>query len=344
MKKYTNVVLIGRFQPVHNAHMGIIKRAMEMAAEKLVIIVGSANKPRKYKDPFTINERVALLQKAVDAEQLTEKYNCEVSYTLVEDTFYNDDAWAARVQTLVDLHTYGGTTAIIGHKKDESSFYLDMFPQWEYVEFPFSNVLHATDIRDLYFRDQTNFDFLEKVVPPTTLHFMRQFAISPAFKEIVAERKFIAEYRKQFDGLKYAPTFVTADAVVTCAGHILLVERGAMPGKGLWALPGGFLNAKTDRSMRDCMIRELREETKLKVPAPVLLGSIINEKVFDAINRSDRGRIVTHAFHIALPAGPLPKVKGSDDARHAEWVPIGNLKSAEFFDDHIEIIRYFTGT
>jgi len=344
MKKYTNIVLIGRFQPIHNAHVAIIEKAMSLA-KNLIIIIGSANKPRKYKDPFTVLERKHLIQQAINEADLRTRYDCSVEISSVEDTFYNDDAWATRVQAIVDANkVFPGNTAIIGHKKDESSFYLDMFPQWEFVEFPFSNVLHATDIRDLYFRDPTNFDFLENVVPPITMLFMRQFATSPAFKQIIEERKFIAEYRKQFDGLKYAPVFVTADAVVTCAGHILLVERGALPGKGLWALPGGFLNANTDRSMRDCMIRELREETKLKVPAPVLLGNIVNEKVFDAITRSDRGRIVTHAFHIALPPGPLPKVKGSDDARHAEWVPIASLKSEDFFDDHIEIIRYFTGT
>jgi bifunctional NMN adenylyltransferase/nudix hydrolase len=345
MKKYNNIVLIGRFQPFHNAHLDIVTEAMKLA-DQLIIVVGSANKPRSFKNPFTVKERISIISDALYQQKLEERYHCQVWFTTVEDTFYNDNAWATRVQEGVSKFVKPDqTTAIIGHKKDETSFYLDMFPQWPFEDFPvYYPLLHASDIRDLYFRKNVNFDYLSNVISPTTLNFLIAFYGTSYFDSIVEEREFIEEYKQQFAGLKYAPVFVTADAVVTCAGHILLVERGAKPGKGLWALPGGFLNANTDRSMRDCMIRELREETKLKVPAPVLLGSIVNERVFDAIHRSDRGRIITHAFHIALPVGPLPKVKGSDDARHAEWVPIGSLKAEEFFDDHIEIIRYFTGT
>ena len=69
-----------------------------------------------------------------------------------------------------------------------------------------------------------------------------------------------------------ALALMTVDAVVVQSGHILLVKRGDMPGKGLWALPGGFLNQ--EETMLDGAIRELKEETKIKVPVPVLKGSI----------------------------------------------------------------------
>ena len=51
-KKYDTLVFIGRFQPVHNAHLEIIRRATTLARQ-VVIIVGSANQPRTYKNPFT---------------------------------------------------------------------------------------------------------------------------------------------------------------------------------------------------------------------------------------------------------------------------------------------------
>ena len=91
------------------------------------------------------------------------------------------------------------------------------------------------------------------------------------------------------------------------------------------------------------MIRELREETGIKVPAPVLLGSIKDSRVFDAINRSARGRTITHAFKILLPDGPLPKIKGMDDAVKAEWIPISEIDSNVCFEDHFEIINHFLG-
>ena len=49
----------------------------------------------------------------------------------------------------------------------------------------------------------------------------------------VVAREFYKDYKAQFSMLPYPPVFVTGDAVVTCAGHLLVVERGGMPGKGL---------------------------------------------------------------------------------------------------------------
>ena len=38
----------------------------------------------------------------------------------------------------------------------------------------------------------------------------------------------------------------------------------------------------------------------------------------------------------------LPKVVGSDDACNAKWVPLDEVKSMQLFDDHADIIDYFT--
>jgi bifunctional NMN adenylyltransferase/nudix hydrolase len=150
-------------------------------------------------------------------------------------------------------------------------------------------------------------------------------------------------YKKQFAGLAYAPIFVTSDAVVIQSGHVLMIKRRSEPGKGLWALPGGFVNANQDRSVKSAMLRELREETGIKVPRPVLDGSIQDNKVFDGIDRSARGRTITHAFKIVLPDGPLPKVKGLDDAEKAQWIPIAEVSSEFCFEDHYEIIQWALG-
>jgi bifunctional NMN adenylyltransferase/nudix hydrolase len=260
------------------------------------------------------------------------------------DTMYNDQAWAVRVQGIVSKYRILGTkTAIIGHKKDKSSFYLDMFPQWDYVDVEEIEPLSAVNIRDLYFREIANYKFLKGVIPETTYNFLLDFAHTDEYRQIIKEREFVETYKKQYASLPYPPIFSTADAVVIQSGHILLIKRRAEPGRGLWALPGGYVNANTDKSVEDAAIRELREETMIKVPAPVLRGSIVRSKVFDAIDRSPRGRIITHAFHIQLPDGELPKVKGSDDAEKARWVPIAEVRSEECFEDHYEILQHFLG-
>ena len=336
-KKYHTLVLIGRFQPFHRAHLEIVKRATSLC-EQLVVITGSAAQPRTYKNPFTSAERRNMIKSATAG--LSIRIHVEENV----DTIYNDQAWAIRIQGIVSKHHVPGTkTAIIGHKKDESSFYLSMFPQWGYEDVEEIEPLSAVDIRDLYFKRDVNMNFIRAVVPGTTFDFLDEFRHTPEYEQIIREREFVINYKKQYASLPYPPIFSTADAIVIQSGHVLMIRRRAEPGRGLWALPGGYVNATTDKSVQDAAIRELREETMIKVPAPVLRGSIVDSRVFDAIDRSPRGRIITHAFKIVLPDGELPRVKGSDDAEKAKWVPISEVRSEECFEDHAEIISWAIG-
>lgn len=164
---------------------------------------------------------------------------------------------------------------------------------------------------------------------------------SREFHDIASEWQMIDDYKKSWEAAPYPPTFVTVDAVVTNAAHVLLVTRGAAPGRGLLALPGGFLDP--GEKIKDAALRELKEETGIKVPVPVLRGSIVNSGVFDDPNRSARGRTITHAFHIKLDEPDLPAVKGGSDAARARWVPLGNLRRDQLFEDHYDIIETLVG-
>ena len=334
-KPYGTIMLIGRFQPFHNAHLEIIKRCTALT-DQLVVVIGSANQPRTYKNPFTYDERARMIKAATAGLSLRVYTEPNI------DTIYNDQAWAVRIQGIHSKYQCLGTkTAIIGHKKDQSSEYLDFFPQWDFVNVEEIEPLSAVNIRDLYFTRTYNSNFIKNVVPETTYDFLQEFRRTMEFEQIVREREFVETYKKQFAGLVYPPVFVTTDAVVIQSGHVLLVERKSEPGKGLLALPGGFLNQ--NERIIDGVIRELREETKIKVPGPVLRGSIKRTEVFDHPDRSARGRTITHACLIELPDGELPKVKGADDAKTAKWYPIGNIDSATMFEDHYQIIKEMTG-
>lgn len=338
MKKYDTLVLIGRFQPLHNAHLEIIKRCTALT-DQLVVIAGSAKQPRTYKNPWTFDERARMIKAATSG--LSMRVYVEPNI----DTIYNDQAWAVRVQGIVSKYRVlgGAGVGIIGHKKDDSSFYLDMFPQWGFENVEEIEPLSAVNIRDLYFKRSYNSNFIKHVVPETTYDFLQEFRRTEEFEQIIREREFVENYKKQYASLPYPPIFSTADSVVIQSGHVLMIKRRAEPGKGLWALPGGYVNANTDKSVLDAAIRELREETGIKVPEPVLRGSIKDNRVFDAIDRSPRGRIITHCFKIELPDGPLPRVKGQDDAEKAKWVPIAEVRSEECFEDHYEILQTFLG-
>ena len=151
----------------------------------------------------------------------------------------------------------------------------------------------------------------------------------------------ISNFLEYYKALPYKPIFTTVDACVVQSGHVLLVKRRAAPGKGLWALPGGFLNA--DEYVDDAVLRELREETGIKVPEPVLRGSVVCWDKFDHPHRSARGRTITFAYLIHLADGKLPKVKGADDAEKAKWVPIADVRRDMIFEDHYHIINSLMG-
>ncbi|MBN6741873.1 NUDIX domain-containing protein, partial [Acidithiobacillus sp. MC6.1] len=162
-------------------------------------------------------------------------------------------------------------------------------------------------------------------------------------QRLVDEYAFLKNYHQQFASYPYPPVFVTVDAVVIHSGHILLVERKAEPGKGLLALPGGFLDQR--ERIEDGMLRELKEETNIKVPVPVLRGSIRASRVFDTPERSQRGRTITHAFHIEFPSGELPRIKGGDDAVKAIWLPLSAFYALDgaMYEDHWHIAAGFIG-
>ena len=51
-----------------------------------------------------------------------------------------------------------------------------------------------------------------------------------------------------------------------------VIRRGRPPGEGLWSLPGG--RVETGESDADAVVRELAEETGLRVEPGVLAGSV----------------------------------------------------------------------
>jgi len=212
-KKYDTLVLIGRFQPLHSAHLEIIKRATALCTQ-LIIITGSAKQPRTYKNPFTSTERERMIKHATGGLSMAIKVVPNI------DTIYNDQAWAVRVQKIVSDAVYDHRgpgqhkIGIIGHKKDDSSFYLDMFPQWGYENVELIEFLSAVDIRDLYFKRDVNMNFIKGVVPATTFEFLDAFRATADYDQIIKEREFVANYKKQYASLPYPPIFSTADAVV----------------------------------------------------------------------------------------------------------------------------------
>lgn len=336
------LVFVGRFQPFHNGHKAVIEAALEQAHE-VVVVVGSSFAARNIRNPFTFEERKAMIEAVFPTDR--------VKVVPVSDYPYDDNKWVNAIQSIVDQAVPNAKdVGLIGHKKDHTSYYLNIFPRWKnHVEVGDVDGINATDIRKCLFGDTTLeardiHNFITEVMPWQSQSSMnntilRGGNIGGYWDVLAQEYEMVKKYKAAWKSAPFPPTFMTVDAVVVQSGHILLVKRGDMPGKGLWALPGGFLNQ--EETMLDGAIRELKEETKIKVPVPVLKGSIKESKTFDAPNRSSRGRTITQAFFIDLGVGELPKVKGSDDAEKAFWVPFNKVKQEKMFEDHFHIIDNF---
>ena len=109
--------------------------------------------------------------------------------------------------------------------------------------------------------------------------------------------------------------------------QVLLIERGADPYKECWAFPGGFMNM--DETTEQCAIRELEEETGLKVSDLQQIGA------YSKVDRDPRGRTITVAY-LAIVDAPVA-VTGQDDAAKAKWFPFNALPPLAF--DHEEIMQ-----
>jgi 8-oxo-dGTP diphosphatase len=137
-----------------------------------------------------------------------------------------------------------------------------------------------------------------------------------------------------YDPGAYPPFAVTADiAVFTIREdrlHVLLIERGADPFQGRWALPGGFVDI--DEDLHDAAVRELAEETGVVIHNLEQLGA------YGAPDRDPRMRVVAVAFWTMV--SDLKEPVGGDDAADAFLVPIEEALSdtARLAFDHHQIL------
>jgi bifunctional NMN adenylyltransferase/nudix hydrolase len=339
MKK-SLAVYIGRFRPLHNAHRNTIETCLK-ENDEVLILIGSCGNPRNIKNPFTFDEINIMIRSCFSEEE-----NSRIKIEPLLDHSYDDTKWISQVQGIVNtVKTSDENIKLYGNEKDHSSFYLKFFPQWKFRDIENVSDLHATDIRRCMFSDEDkegNWMLIQSKVPKSVFLFLKAFEKTQDFKNLKEEYDFIQKYRKSWEKAPYPPTFVTVDAVVECLGHVLMIQRKATPGRGLWAMPGGFIDVH--EKIEDAMIRELKEETKIDVSHNLIKGSIKAKEVFDNPYRSLRGRTITHAYHVVLNLDYLPKVKADDDAMDAVWIPLATLAEMSnlCFEDHIDIVAYFT--
>ena len=135
---------------------------------------------------------------------------------------------------------------------------------------------------------------------------------------------------------EYPHPAVTTDVVVFAIREgelaVLLIERGAEPERGRWAIPGGFIDI--DEDLETAARRELREETGVSA------GELEQLHAFGRPDRDPRERVITVAYMTIVRADEIA-VRAASDAADAAWFPMRALPELAF--DHREILAMARG-
>ena len=339
--RYDWAVCIGRFQLFHDAQLAVLREALRLAP-RCAVLVGSARQARSPRSPFTYEERVQAIRMAL-AEDERER----VDFLPIRDV-YDEERWVASVRAAMAKLTgpCSARIVLVGHRKDPTTAYLNAFAGWPVHDVGRQGEVHGKALRAALFSADTLDGALAAItsqVPASTVDFLRAWSQLPFLPRLREEWRELAEEHDKWAGSPYPPVFVTVDAVVRIADEVLLIRRGRAPGKGLLAVPGGFIEQR--ETAYQSALRELQEETGFELLPQEMEHACKAMRVFDHPDRSQRGRVITHAFYFELGRRIRPEIAGSDDAAEARWVPIAELPSLEeeFHDDHFHILDAFLG-
>ncbi|MCK4613847.1 MAG: NUDIX hydrolase [Thermoplasmata archaeon] len=119
---------------------------------------------------------------------------------------------------------------------------------------------------------------------------------------------------------------LTVDGVIFSMGRLLLIRRRNEPFKGMYALPGGFV--EYGERTEDAVLREIFEETGLRTRVTNLIG------VYSDPDRDPRGHTVSAIYLLEVVGGEM---REGDDAAGVEMVDPEDLPPLAF--DHEKVVK-----
>ncbi len=115
--------------------------------------------------------------------------------------------------------------------------------------------------------------------------------------------------------------------------QVLVVKRAQHPAKGKWALPGGFVDMKLDKTLSDTAYRKLKEKTGVDTPYLEQVES------FGGAKRDPRGWSVTVAY-LALISSDDIVLSKDESSEDVTWVPIEDMeKKVALAFDHDAVLK-----
>ena len=119
--------------------------------------------------------------------------------------------------------------------------------------------------------------------------------------------------------------------------EILLVERGAEPFAGQWALPGGWIHVNEDADLDAAAQRVLKDKTGVETPYLEQLQS------FGGLDRDPRGWSLSITYVALIAADQVRLQQGANAADVAWWPVEGDAVGVSIAFDHAEVVRSALG-
>ena len=296
----------------------------------VLVLVGSANELPNYKNPFTAEERMDMINaEFLDYDRLHVK---------AVDNYPSNQEWVedviGRVNTIEDDPS---ATRLYTSEKDEE-FYSKNF-LYELVVKD-SEGLDATDIRkDMYRISIQSVEHRIDSIPMLTKDFLLEFHGTPEWNRLRQEHELCnCSLQAATANHRYSnPIEPVAHAMVIQGDKCLLVKRGGVRGHGQWALAGGFIeNTETTRA---AALRELMEETGLDL-LNVSRAAEVAFAVEENLNGLSTRTIAFNYCYAIHPSDKLNPIAG-DDAQDVKWFPIEDIVAGKIplFYNHVTIIR-----
>lgn len=330
MKQYVAGVFTLRGQILHNGHLSCLDKLFELA-DFGMIFIGSTNSPITANNSFNYAQRKAVIEEIIETRFPNRTYKIFP----LNDYIYDNYRWKDQITDQTSIFR-SEDVCMIGGSKGE--WYFNLFSEFDKFVPDFNDPsLHATTLRKEYFIDgiinltkmpKITADYLAHIYDTEQYHYVRN--------EMLRIKELNDTYGKG--------PFTTVDNVCIWRNKILLVQRKNHPGKGLWAIAGGYLDA-TDESVMHGAYRELIEETQANITFEQYNSFVKDVKYFNNPSRSVVAHINTHAHYVVIPDEIEMVVEGADDAAVAEWKDMEFVENNPtlFYDDHRSIIEIFVG-
>ena len=147
-----------------------------------------------------------------------------------------------------------------------------------------------------------------------------------------SEQEYLAHYQKT----DYETPLFTVDMAIFSVAkgqlQVLMIQRSNFPEKGKWALPGGFVDLKTDPDLMATAHRKLLEKTGIHSPYLEQVETIGNQ------HRDPRGWSIT-ALYFALIDFDKFEIQASHTTEHSQWFPIDQALQLDLAFDHQQLLQ-----